>query len=439
MRQSRVFLFLIVLAIPSVAAPMRNSQRDAIQQSDLIVIGDLISGERARQGDVIDCRASIRAVRILKGPNGITRQDISVHWQYLPQLDRPEELAPAINPVHAIWFLKHQRQSANYEAMWAEMSQRPMGGYLVPIPNGEPQAPLAYPPNADYQRKLAGELAWAMQTLAVAGGDRLNVVNTVIEPGRGSRAGEPIDPNKGASHWFVSRSGSLAAQADPLRAQFVSIASLFRELDSAEIREPSQYLMQRPEIHLKGVGLLGELRGNDANAILLMESIYLQLRVTSGFFELPVAAAGIDIGGNAPAIQAIGRMSLSEPHALTFDDGAVNQLARTKSPIAVPYLETMLLHPQPRIRTSAARGICITFTADSALRPMVDGSLIAICGFGTLAANRIGNHGSQFGADGPDPTALRAWLMSHSAAVREVTGVDPPPAPGWFTGNSSAQ
>jgi hypothetical protein len=422
---------------------MRNSQRDAIQQSDLIVIGDLTSGEKARQDEVMNCRASIRVVRVLKGSMSAAGRDVSVHWQYLPRLDQPEDLTPEIGPVHAIWFLTRPGQGGPFEAMWAEVSQRTVGGYLVPIPEGEPQAPLAYPPNADYRSKLAGELAWAMQVLAVAGGDRLNVVNTVIEPSAGNRAGnragERADRDKTSRHWFTLASGNSAAPVDPLRAQFVSIASLFGELDPAEIREQSQYLAQRPEIHLRAVGLLGELRGNDANAILRMESILPQLSITPELFRLAAAATAIDIGGNRAAIQAIGRMSLSETHILSFDDGAVHQLARTNSPIAVPYLETMLLHPQPRIRTSAARGICTVFSTDSALRPIVDGSLIGICSFGTIAANRIGNHGSKFGDDGPNANALRAWLVSRAAEVRKVAGVDSPPAPGWFAGGSSVQ
>jgi hypothetical protein len=415
---------------------MRNSQQDAIQQSDLIVIGDVISGEKRQQNDVIDCHAKIHAARVLKNRDGFTGQEIAVHWQYQPRPDQPSDFTSNLSPVHAIWFLKKQRDDGEYEAMWAELFQQPMGGYLLPIPDGVPRAPLTYASNADYQRKLAGELAWAMQTLATAGGDRLNVVNEMVNPskGNGRLESRPNVVYKTTALFFVPGSDNRAPQEHRFREQFDSIADIFQKLDASQSEDVSRYLIERPEIHLKAVGLQGELRTRNASALLLMETLYPRLNITWDSFSLAVAANSLDIRGNDAAIQAVGRMCLSEAHLSPFDGGAVSQLAATKSRTAVPYLETMLIHPEPSVRMSAARGICTTFASDPDLRRMADTAFIGACRFGTVAANRIGYHGPDVGAvEEFDVKALRAWLVTHSAEVRNFTGVDAPKAPRWFT------
>jgi hypothetical protein len=100
----------------------------------------------------------------------------------------------------------------------------------------------------------------------------------------------------------------------------------------------------------------------------------------------------------------------------------------------------MLRHPLQLVRTSAARGICTAFAFDAGLRPMADRQLIAACGLGTVAANRIGYHGPNVQAmEEVNVKALSAWLVTHSAEIRKVTGAEPPPAPRWFTNTASAQ
>jgi hypothetical protein len=291
---------------------MRNSPEDAIQRSELIVIGDLVSGDRMLQDDVIDCHAKIRVARILKGSDSFAGRPIPVHWQYPQRSDQPPALTPAIDSVHAIWFLKKERDNGDYEAMWVELFQKPMGGYLLPIPDGEPPAPLSYPPGASYQRKLAGELAWAMQTVADIGGDRLNVVN------REDAA------HKTATQWFLLGSTTVTPQVDQIRQQFDSFVEIFKRLDPLQIQDVSEYLVQRPAIHLKAVGLLGKLRAKNAAALLIMEHIYPQLKVTWASFDLASAASAIDIRGNDAAIEAVGRMCVSDVHNVGFEYAAVN-------------------------------------------------------------------------------------------------------------------
>jgi hypothetical protein len=421
---------------------MRNSQLDAIQRSDLIVIGDILSGEKARQGAVIDCHATIRANRVLKGDEAVNEQQIRVHWQYWSSANQSGPFIPTISPIHAIWFLKRRKSRDAYEAMWAEVFQQPMGGYLVPIPHGKPRGPLAYAPRADYQRKLAGELAWAMQMIAKAAGSRLNAVNRAVNSSESAssfglrlRTGHTV-----ANEWSVSGRKGANSQQTPILEQFESLADLFDELDPAQIQQVSQYLLQRPELHLKALGLLGELRAKNPGAILLMESIYPQLNVTWEAFDLAVAETAIDIRGNEAAIQAVGRMCLSEPQIPAFDDSAARQLAGTKSRTAVPYLETMLGHPELRVRRTATEGICTAFASDADLRPLADESLIHDCRLGTVVANRIGNHGPNIGTQQePDVKALRAWLATHSAEVSKQTGIRAPAAPSWFTKTASVQ
>ena len=115
------------------------------------------------------------------------------------------------------------------------------------------------------------------------------------------------------------------------------MASLYTALDIPSIRDVDRHLIEQAEIHLKAVGLAGELRAGNADVLLVMEKVYPQLARTWPLPGLSSWMAPIDIGGNEDAIRAVGRMCVSDEHLPTFEQGAVSLLAGSRSRIAVPY------------------------------------------------------------------------------------------------------
>src|SRR5712692_5002555 len=163
-------VLILLTAAGVLAAPMRNSQHDAIYQSDLIIVGDVESLRTLYDATFMDCHATIRPVRTLKSEPGYVGRNVAVHWQYAML---PDETAPAnIEGSRAIWFLKKGSKDEVYEAMWVNLPQRPMGGYFQPVPAGEPNGIFAAAPDANAQRKIAGELGFAMEIIARAEGSR---------------------------------------------------------------------------------------------------------------------------------------------------------------------------------------------------------------------------------------------------------------------------
>jgi hypothetical protein len=424
-RSPRATVLPLLIAASVLAAPLRNSQRDAIYQSDLIIVGDVVSIRTIYDSTFMDCHATIRPVRVLNGEPRAASRDVAVHWQYAP---RPDETAPAnLEGTHALWFLKKGSNEETYEAMWVNLFQIPMGGYFQPVPAGEPHGIFAAVPEANAQRKIAGELGSAMEIIARAEGSRLDMA--------------PVQSGQGRTRKWFSRieSGGAAVPRNQARDEFQSLASLYHELDPAWIRAVDRHLIEQPEIHLKAVGFAGELRARSVDALLMMEKVYPQLARAAVWPPLSLSFEPSDIEGNEAAIRALGTICVSNEHLFGFEYAAVGLLAGSRSRFALPYLQAMLIHPQEPFRANVAQGICKTFASDATLQRLVDASLIRVCSFTTIAANRIGNHGLDRQApEMANAQELREWLSAHTSAVQAATGITPPPAPAWLTQSGSA-
>lgn len=418
--RSSLATILLALAAGVLAAPMRNSQHDAIYQSDLIIVGDVVSIRTLYDKTFMDCHATITPVRILKSEPGYAGRSIAVHWQYAQV---PDETAPAnLEGTRAIWFLKKISNGETYEAMWVNLSQRPMGGYFQPVPPGEPHGVFATAPDANLQRNIAGELGFALEIIARSEGTRLDMV-----PPPGGQ------PNR-AGQWFSRvESGAATVPRNQARDDFQSLTSLYDELDPPSIRDVNRHLIEQPEIHLKAVGLEGELRAGSADALLTMEKVCPQLARAGVWPGVSLSSAQIDVSGNEAAIRAVGTMCVSEEHLPGFEYGAVGLLAGSRNRVAVPYLQVMLIHPQKPVRAQAAQGICGAFASDATLQRLADAGLIRACSFTTIAANRIGDHGPDVQkSESAEAAELREWLSAHTSAVQSATGIKPLPAPGWL-------
>src|SRR5437870_5545735 len=95
-------VFILLTAASILAAPMRNSQHDAIHQSDWIIVADVLSIRTFPDGTFMDCQATIHPIRTLKGEAGNAGGDMAVHWQYTPPDD--DRVPVNLEGTHALWF-----------------------------------------------------------------------------------------------------------------------------------------------------------------------------------------------------------------------------------------------------------------------------------------------------------------------------------------------
>lgn len=417
--------------------PLRNSLQDAIVLSDLIIVGVLASAScapdpsaprRPEMPPASACQADIEVVRVVKGLAHLAGRRLPIRWEFQPFSGEVTDLTPTSEAHHALWFLKSQPAGSNYDAMWAGLHQQPAGGYLVPLPEGGPVSTPANGPGSSYQRRLAAEIAGALQLFA-----QQNPASLIWPKP------QAVD-GANRSAWF-SRNGdrfggdSFLLSASPsqrLRRQFATLSALYRELEPAAIQDMSQYLLTRPELPLKVAGLLGRLRGRDPTALMGMEPLYSDLPASPDSYALINSAAEIDLSGQPAALSAVGRMLLSETANLSLETNAPYQLGHAKSVAALNYLVPMLLHPQMSIRSQAAKAVCAVFESEAILRPLADVGLSGACDIGTVAANRIGRHTSQF-REGALPrvdiAVLRDWLNEHALTLQSITGSAAMPPP----------
>ncbi|HEX4807432.1 MAG TPA: hypothetical protein VH325_00790 [Bryobacteraceae bacterium] len=164
-----------------------------------------------------------------------------------------------------------------------------------------------------------------MLSIAANASAQLDVENRVVG---GSR---PYTGRIAGGQWFQNSklAGIGPSESTGARSEFIAIADLFKELNPEKSRDTSAYLMQQEDIHVAAMGLQGELRAKNLDALFVMEKLYLRLNRR--------------------------RMGVSETRIFGFTLQAANQLARANDRNALPYLETMLLDQEPNVGLVAAR------------------------------------------------------------------------------------
>lgn len=404
-RTAAVLLCSLAVRLASGAG---GTPRDAIHESDLIVVGDVVGGAAVDHVANVDCAMLVQPDRVVKGDPSLAQKPIEVHWQYQPRQNQPPQVTTRIERSHALWFLK---KSANgrYEAMWVEVNLQNRGGYYLELPRVVPYGVFAYPAaDADYESRLAGELGAALEQIAQHQGNALDV--------RWRVAGSPAPPGPPPS---------------PEVLQFRSLAFTFRELDASKLPDISRYLANSPLIHLKALGLFAQLKAKNAAALLELEHSLPALAAVDDPLGLSFWANTVDIHADVDAIRAVGRMAVAERQLLGFADGAAGQLSHTANPAAMPYLEVMLDNPKPQVRATAAGGIC---AALHSLDLAPNAELERICG---------SNRPLLFDQPPSAPTAppvpedqravlVKSWLTAHRSELSAFMTFPRLDVPSWY-------
>ena len=234
-------LFFLFLPLADAAGPLLP-----IRDADLVLVGDIVSDQAIDHGTSVSCHVSVLVDRVLKGDLQ-SGQSFVATWQFEPLPNEGPQITTKVVRAHALFFLHKNADSGAYEAIPAGSYTMPMGGRFLPVPSGPLRSPFLYAQGSSFEAKLAGELGAALEAVAMRNGDALDV--HYAPPPFGGSASPPKAPREDVD-------------------QFQSLCSLFNELNAQAIADVSHYFAVSPWVHLRAIGLLGELKLKETSAIL---------------------------------------------------------------------------------------------------------------------------------------------------------------------------
>jgi hypothetical protein len=208
-----------------------------------------------------------------------------------------------------------------------------LDGYYVSLPATQPYGRLAYGKEAPLDFKLAAELAAAMESIATTAGDDLNVKWTVPPSEGGGRLTESVVRYELLVRLLLATSYSAAAPV-------------------------FQYLSESPYPNLRSAGIVGRLRGGDAEAAMALERDASQLADTVAMFDLSSTLMSFRWQDSLTAAHALARAALGETQLPGLESVVAGQVSYLQKTEFLPYLAVMLESPNTGNRDTALMGLC---------------------------------------------------------------------------------
>ncbi len=115
---------------------------------------------------------------------------------------------------------------------------------------------------------------------------------------------------------------------------------------------------------LKAVGLIGLMRRGDASAVLQFEREFAALAVTPAALELADHLPPELMQRDTAALQAVGRMIVSETRLQSLESLGSSLLGFSRQLEALPFLAAMLGHPDRDIRSNSVMALCMLLKSD---------------------------------------------------------------------------
>jgi hypothetical protein len=318
---------LLLLVAASAVAQTGWEFSETLRSATDVVVGDIVAGAAADEGNSVSVKATVRVVRVLHGP-AAAGTELSLSWQYRPAPSQPPSLTTRFPLVRALWFLRRDA-GGRVEPLRAAYFSPSMGGVYLPAAGSS----RPYSPAAPLQQKLAEELGSALEEIAVQ-----NVADLVPRPL------PPVNDYSVRPEWAQTRT------------KFHALTKALEVLDPSTTAPIYARLSALPDPNLKAVGFRGRFGGGDLSALVDLER------------HLAVVAPVFNIGGlslqhppqdiDLPAAHAIGRMALSETQLREVERAAPRLLATTRRPEVLPYLITMLGSPEPYTRGDVLCNMC---------------------------------------------------------------------------------
>jgi len=395
-RRSTILFFLLLRLVEAAGSLL------PIRDADLVLVGDIVSGQAIDHGTSVSCNVSVLVDRVLKGDLQ-PGQSIALAWQFEPMPNEGPQITTKVARAHALFFLHKNEESGAYEVIRAGFYTLPMGGYFLPVPSGPLHGPFLHARNSSFDAKLASELGAALEAIAVKDGDALDV--HYAPPPFGGSAPSPKAPREDVD-------------------QFQSLCLLFNGVNAQAAAEVVTYFAGSPFAHLQAIGLLGELKLKDASAIVALESNMDALGRTGQAFLYGGYASMLDIRDKPAEVNALGRMAIAESAWFGFDGMAVHTLARADGLVAVPYLRVMLDNPRPEIMLTALQGLCSALTRNGE-------PLEGLCpvwhpdGDPYRASSLGGSYSTPQGDEAERSDGIKTWLNSHHPELVRRPGTRP--------------
>jgi hypothetical protein len=301
-------------------------------ETDAAVVAVLEQPRVQDQGVVLSASGELRVVRALSG--ALREGDrVVVEWDYRPMVNEPREPEKRLPTGPGIWLLKRKGEGWQPQPFLHDRTSMFAGGAVFPVPP-EPIPPQYFaPPGASWQRALAHELRWAMETLAQKHGEKLNPARRVLP------------------------TGGVAMATSPPQRLFLTAANLLSALAEDQTRETYRALAESAYSNARMVGLAGLLRANVPGAAGEIERDWIMLAPTmeaGRLFSAVRTMAQLPLEDRL----ALARLAISETAPPFLEQMVASQLGHLGGEGALPFLAVMLENPDVNVRSSAIMSVC---------------------------------------------------------------------------------
>ncbi len=285
----------------------------------------------------VEMQTTLRVRRVVQG-SLLPESDVRLAWDYQPSpMESPSETAK-VPAVHALWLLKQTGEGV-FRPLPVAMSFRSLGGVFLPVPDAGLPAAYFYRADEAIDAKLARELGAALESLAAKEGDRLNPERATLP------------------------SGGFSGRVTPAISLFEQLSALLAETEPSAAQAIYRNFSGSPLANLRAVGIAGQLRHGDADAVAALERDVVQLAPTVEAAHFAHQIGTLPLDGDPATLHALARTALSETELPGFEGQVAFRLGWAKRWAAMPYLAVMLASPNQYTRMQAAGAFC------AALRP----------------------------------------------------------------------
>ncbi|MGB7762095.1 MAG: hypothetical protein WBL61_19845 [Bryobacteraceae bacterium] len=323
---------MLALALSASAQTYSHSGwnfADTLQTASDVVVADITGGRAVAGGSQATVKATLHAVRILRG-NLNAGATLTLAWQYRLSPAEAPPVTTEVSLTRGLWFL-HKNAEGALEPLQTGMMMGPMGGYFLPLGDGAPPSYDGEP----LETKIAREIGTALEDLVAEHAADLG-------PYRPEPGGRWVSPS-----WTQPR------------MQYQALAMALQSLDQPAAAEVYQSLSTLPDPNLKTLGIFGRIGAGDISAVFDLEkNLPTVVSANNALHPFPLFLGRLDLRTNLAAAHALARIALSDTTIPILEDQLAFTLGRTGSPEMLPYLIVMLGSPQPGIRGGALMGFC---------------------------------------------------------------------------------
>lgn len=319
---------LLVVALLAVATLRAQPLPPAM---DAAVVGIFEAAQVLDQGSTIRVAGHLRVARVLTGQVELDSR-LPLSWEYRAAPYARVDPAKRFPEGPCVWLLRRAGDAWQPEPFLSDRGADFAGGFALPLP-GESIPPQFWPPpGAPWQRALAHELRWTLDSLAQRHGAALNPRRKLIT------------------------GGAFISSLTPPQRLFTAAANLLWSLPEEHTLPSYRGLFESPFPNARMAGLAGLLRAARPGAARDLEREWPLLEPAIESLRLARVTYAMRLMPVEDQL-ALARIAVSESGAPHIEQAVALQLAHTGRP-ALPFLALFLAHPSADVRSSAVMSLC---------------------------------------------------------------------------------